>query len=485
MLLCDNVLSHFHTFTLQFDNSLKFNKIVYMKITKITQKKWVTFKKNVIKRKKRLHIFTQWSYQLDKNTTDGNIRVSFSVPVQSLDDSGELITRQKQRKLYLKNRTFKDLDLLIDDIESVSNRVQELQSVSIKGLRTDEDEKLISYWIDRYCNRHIDEMKSIKMTTIISDTNSLKDFQLWLSENKPKLKTIYKINKELLQEYFTFRMKIGGVRKKWSAGGVRTSYRRIRAFYNWLCNKRHLELEFGILNKMGNELPKVQSITESFSPSEIATVYQFMLDEKDSREWGWFIPMLRVLLLTGCRISECVNMKIDDIDLDSREWFFKGKGDKKRRMPLQDKQMWNDIESRIVDLDGYTYDKEFVFHQDFWVQGFKGIGGYKRNDKVHKKGSYEIGFNRVDMKQKYTTSGLNQKFKKMVRHLNISDNLSPHSCRRYYITEMLKMTNGNIPLVSQLVGHATWDVVRMYSKSVITSDTETNINLEEIVSKTN
>ena len=67
----------------------------------------------------------------------------------------------------------------------------------------------------------------------------------------------------------------------------------------------------------------------------------------------------------------------------------------------------------------------------------------------------------------------------------MSEKITPHSCRRYYITEMLKMTNGNIPLVSQLVGHATWDVVRMYSKSVITSDTETNINLEEIVSKTN
>ena len=45
------------------------------------------------------------------------------------------------------------------------------------------------------------------------------------------------------------------------------------------------------------------------------------------------------------------------------------------------------------------------------------------------------------------------------------------------------MTNGNIPLVSQLVGHATWDVVRMYSKSVITEDTKTNLNLKEIVSK--
>jgi len=249
-------------------------------------------------------------------------------------------------------------------------------------------------------------------------------------------------------------------------------------------NKRHLELDYGILNKMGSELPKVERMTESFSPSEILKVVEFMQDEKGSREWSWFVPMLRVLLLTGCRISECVNMKIDDIDLNSREWYFKGKGDKKRRMIFQDEEMWNEIQSRIIDDDGKTFNKEFVFHQDFWVQGFKGIGGYKRKAKVHKKGSYEIGYNRVDMNQNYTTSGLNQKFKQMVRKLKLTDKLSPHSCRRHYITEMLKSTNGNIPLVSQLVGHETWDVVRMYSKSVITEDTATNINLKDIVTKT-
>ena len=71
----------------------------------------------------------------------------------------------------------------------------------------------------------------------------------------------------------------------------------------------------------------------------------------------------------------------------------------------------------------------------------------------------------------------------MVNHLELNKKLSPHSCRRFFITEMLKNTNGNIPLVAQLVGHSTWDVVRMYSKSVITEDTKTNLNLKQIVSK--
>ena len=71
----------------------------------------------------------------------------------------------------------------------------------------------------------------------------------------------------------------------------------------------------------------------------------------------------------------------------------------------------------------------------------------------------------------------------MVKHLELTPKLSPHSTRRFYITEMLKSTNGNIPLVAQLVGHSNWDMVRRYSRSVISEDTKTNLNLKEIVSK--
>ena len=81
-------------------------------------------------------------------------------------------------------------------------------------------------------------------------------------------------------------MKVGGVfderygkRKKWSAGGVGTSYGRIRAFYNWMAKKTHLGLDIGKLNNM--EMPRNEILTESFSPSEIKKIFQFIESEKD------------------------------------------------------------------------------------------------------------------------------------------------------------------------------------------------------------
>mgnify|MGYP001197835443 CR=1 FL=1 len=458
-----------------------------MKYTKSHQNKWSRFKKDVIKKKKKLHLFTKWTFQLDKNTLGGNIRVSYSIPYQ-IEVEGEIIERNKQQKLYLKNRTFNDLVLLTTDKEilSVDDRVNQLREEATKLLRSD-DEGSIEFWIDRYITRDKNELKDISPTTIASDTYTLNDLINWIKKHKPKRTSIYHLDKKLLEVYFNYRVKIGGVfderygkRKKWSGGGVRTSYGRIRAFYNWMANKSDLGLEHGKLNRM--ELPKKEIHTESFSPSEIKRVWEFMKKQKKSREWGWFIPILRVLLLTGCRCSEVSKMMIDDIDIDNREWYFKGKGNKKRKTILQDNELWKEIQKQIYDEDGKPYDKKYVFHLEFWRQGFKGIGGYKKHSKGH-HGTYECGFKIVDYNTNFSPSGIYQKFKKMVNHLELNKKLSPHSCRRFFITEMLKNTNGNIPLVAQLVGHSTWDVVRMYSKSVITEDTKTNLNLKQIVSK--
>ena len=72
-----------------------------MKYTNAHQNKWSRFKKDVIKKKKKLHLFTKWTFQLDKNTLGGNIRVSYSIPYQ-IEVEGEIIERNKQQKLYLK-----------------------------------------------------------------------------------------------------------------------------------------------------------------------------------------------------------------------------------------------------------------------------------------------------------------------------------------------------------------------------------------------
>ena len=174
------------------------------------------------------------------------------------------------------------------------------------------------------------------------------------------------------------------------------------------------------------------------------------------------------MLETGVRITELCNMRINDIEPTTMTWTFKGKGrfggkERKQRFP---QYVWDMISYLIVDDKGLLRtDKEYVFHQKYW----------KPYDKDR------FGDNKMvfleDINRPFTTDGFRNKFYKMREYLNLTKGLSPHSCRRYYITEMLKLTKGDIPLVAELVGHSSWDMVKRYAQSVITEDTKTNIGL--------
>ena len=106
-----------------------------------------------------------------------------------------------------------------------------------------------------------------------------------------------------------------------------------------------------------------------------------------------------------------------------------------------------------------------MFHRKYYNQGrTEGKGEHKPYYKEWKSQSFSV-------------YGVCAKFRKMRDLLKLDEKLTPHSCRRYFITEMLKKTNGNIPLVAQLVGHNTWDVVRLYTKNVVSETDEVNVGI--------
>jgi len=443
-----------------------------MKYTKKHQNQYDTFKKKVKKEKKRLRIEDpKWTFSLDKKPDVPKLKLNYTIPYQVIrKDNLEIRYKQKQR--YLKHRDFNDLELVLRELGKYHSEISEEQNYIIDTIQSDKSS--IRYWIDMYLMRGENEMKELSVNSIMTDTSLLNDFYQYIKD-ETKLTSIYQIDRDQVFKYLTFRYTKGGLTgKKFSAISIHSYYRRVRGWYNWMSLKDETELSFGLLNNMGKELPKVEMNTESFSPSDIKIIYNFMEEEKDNPVWCWLFPILRTLLLTGCRINECLGMRIEDVDVDTREWFFQGKGMKSRRMKFQDEQLWNDIKSKIFDEDGKIMKKTYVFHQHYWRKGHSRLVGFKQG-----QGGWIINHD-----LRFHNTGINKKFKKMIRHLHLNDSLTPHSCRRFYITEMLKSTNGNIPLVAQLVGHSSWDMVKRYAKSVILDDTKTNLNLKDVIART-
>jgi len=443
-----------------------------MKFTKHHQKDWDSFKKKYKREKKRLRlIYPKWTFALDKKTIIPKVKLCYTIPYER-NKLGDNVIRYKNTQEYIKNRDINDYDLLIMKNELIKYHEQIIneQDRLLKGMTDDDDG--IDYWVKEYIQRNTKEMKTLSARTMEGDEFSLMDFISYLEDNK-KSKSIYDIDKTMVYDYLTHRYNFGsdkGNNRPWTPSTVNSSYRRIRAWYNWMSTKPNTELQMGFLNGMGRQLPKIELDTTSFTKKESTSIYKFMETMENDLEWGWFIPILKTLLMTGGRIDEVVNMKMDDVDLDEMKWTFAGKGLKTRTTNVEE-ELQGVVKGMMLDDDGLLINKEYVFHKSYYRKSPSGLRGYKKGQHAY----YE------DLHSPYSLSGVRKKFKKMVRYLKLNDKLSVHSCRRFYITKMLVTTGGDVPLVAQLVGHENWDMVRRYSKSVITEDTLTNLNLKNVM----
>ena len=183
-----------------------------------------------------------------------------------------------------------------------------------------------------------------------------------------------------------------------------------------------------------------------------------MDDYKEDKKWFWFIPMLRILLVCGCRISELVNMRINDLRLSETQekikWEFYGKGKKRRTIYIDGEHAYKDILGLITNEKGkLRTDKEFVFHRRFYKSP-------NPNQQTNMGGGW---VERLDLP--YSVSGIQHKFKKMTKLLKINERLTPHSCRRFFTIMKLRETNGDMNLTRILLGHSSLKMVMYYHRT--------------------
>jgi len=140
--------------------------------------------------------------------------------------------------------------------------------------------------------------------------------------------------------------------------------------------------------------------------------------------------IVEFIFSTGVRISECVNMKIDDLDF--KEYVGKvisGKGNKDRLIIISKK--W------VLDYKKYLE---------------------KRNKKIN---SEYLFCNSTGKKLSVDTI---QKFlKKAAKDANITKRVSPHVLRHSFATNLLE-NDVNIRYIQQLLGHANLNTTQIYTK---------------------
>lgn len=180
--------------------------------------------------------------------------------------------------------------------------------------------------------------------------------------------------------------------------------------------------DIGLL-KVTKTLPKVLTIDEVNKLLEIDTKTDYDYRNK---------AMLELMYSSGLRVSELINLTLNDIDLKENTVHVYGKGAKERIIPIGD----------------YATDALFIYineHRNSMLKGYLTDSLFLNN---HGKGMSRIGFFKI--------------LKGIAKEKGIKKEFSPHTLRHSFATHMLEY-GADLRSIQELLGHENMSTTSIYT----------------------
>jgi len=285
--------------------------------------------------------------------------------------------------------------------------------------------ELIDYY--ETCNRA--EGKSPK--TISWYSANLKSFRNYL-QNRHLSDSLDNIDTKLLREYVLYLLKktryenhpyTPAKPELLSTATVHGHVRTLRAFFNWLVGEELAQ------NNPARDLkpPKiVRKVVSTLSDEEIRVILNtFGISPSDTRNQTLFL----ILLDTGLRIGELINLKMEDVHMDEGYLKVLGKGKKERIVPIGNNAQ--KILQRYLfrfrpKPNNPVIDNVFLSH-------------YSRP---------------------LTDNSMKLVFSRLAKRSGVY-RLHAHLCRHTFATRFL-INGGDVFSLQQILGHSTLEMVRHY-----------------------
>lgn len=178
--------------------------------------------------------------------------------------------------------------------------------------------------------------------------------------------------------------------------------------------------------KKGQTLPKVMSLKEVDKLIKIPDTSK-TLGLRDR-------AILEVMYATGLRISELVNLKMEELHLSMSLIQTTGKGEKERILPIGDQAV-------------------------YWLEQYLERARPILERKSKKDSSYVFLNTRGDQ---LSRQGVWKKLKQMVREAGIKQNVTPHTLRHSFATHLLE-NGADLRIVQELLGHSDISTTQIYT----------------------
>ena len=270
---------------------------------------------------------------------------------------------------------------------------------------------------EQLINEFIDYMRFEKKYS----ENTIQSYQRDLKKVNTSLKKDFtKLTKQDFQKY------IQTISKKESGTSVSRAISTLKSFYKFLeINKYTKNNPVSTITnpKSRKALPKVLSEEEVSKLLDINLKTDFDYRNK---------AMLELMYSSGLRVSELINLKVNDIDLINASVRVFGKGSKERVVPLN----------------------------DYALEALKNYILYHRKSLFkHGENNYLFLNNHGNI---MTRQGFFKTLQKIAKEKNIKTKFSPHTLRHSFATHLLKY-GADLRSIQELLGHSDISTTQIYT----------------------
>lgn len=273
----------------------------------------------------------------------------------------------------------------------------------------------------KYIDKYLEYLKVVKKystKTIESYYNDLLEYNEFLGNNFTNILDInYDIVKEYMKYLYSLNINKSSISRKLSS---------IRGLYNYLVREDILSDNY--FNKVSNPkkdkyLPKFLKDEELNKLFNVCS-YDTPINQRNS-------VIIELLYATGIRVSELINIKISNIDIDDRSIKVLGKGSKER----------------IVVFNNHTKEAIKTYLDDGYHILNKKNTGYLILNKDGDR-----------LSDRYIRNIIN----KLVTKAGLDIKISPHTFRHTFATDMIE-EGSDLMTVKELLGHESLNTTSIYT----------------------
>lgn len=259
--------------------------------------------------------------------------------------------------------------------------------------------------------------------TILAYRNDLNQFVTYLEKNLPESTSWSNVTEDVLEAYVQHL-----IQKNYAASTAARKVAALRTFFHWL-SQRGLTTEDPTLRLRS---PKVEKRTPRLlSEAEVNQLFECaskMSPPRAMRDRA----LLEVIYATGMRVSEAINLRVSDVDLEANVVKCAGRGMRQRTIPLTPQAaaaLRDYIEKARSDMLNNNTDADYLF--------------------VNPAGA------------KLTRQAVWQLTRQYAQLAGIEGELTPHTLRHSRATHMLN-SGEDVRRVQEWLGHANLSTTLMY-----------------------